>query len=67
VNHLSIDGVKKPEFSVPSKERHDRFLEQVAPMLEKMEANEDENLTLATLRDTLLPKLMSGELRLKHE
>jgi len=65
VNHLSIDGVKKPEFQVPSKEKHDNFHAQVTPMLEKMESNEDENLTLATLRDTLLPKLMSGEVRLK--
>ncbi len=28
------------------------------------EANEYENLCLSALRDTLLPKLMSGELRI---
>ena len=30
-----------------------------------MQANDDEAGTLAALRDTLLPRLISGELRLK--
>tara|TARA_B110000211_G_scaffold182785_1_gene207013 strand:- start:822 stop:2075 length:1254 start_codon:yes stop_codon:yes gene_type:complete len=32
-------------------------------LFQKITANEKENQTLATLRDTLLPKLMSGEIR----
>lgn len=40
--------------------------EKVAlPFLEKRQANEQENQTLAEMRDLLLPKLMSGEIRLK--
>jgi len=35
----------------------------VEPMFAKMEANKNETRTLAMLRDTLLPKLISGELR----
>lgn len=35
------------------------------PLLQKRQANEQENQTLAALRDLLLPKLMSGEIRLK--
>ncbi|MCI5045835.1 MAG: restriction endonuclease subunit S [Aquisalinus sp.] len=35
------------------------------PLLEKRQANEHENQTLAEMRDLLLPKLMSGEIRLK--
>jgi type I restriction enzyme S subunit len=31
----------------------------------KIASNERESRTLATLRDTLLPKLISGELRVK--
>ncbi|MXZ09220.1 MAG: restriction endonuclease subunit S [Gemmatimonadetes bacterium] len=35
----------------------------VAPIINKMESNKIESRTLAALRDTLLPKLISGELR----
>lgn len=35
------------------------------PVLAKIAANEAESSTLATLRDTLLPKLISGELRVR--
>ncbi len=34
-----------------------------APLFEQAEANRTQSRTLATLRDTLLPKLLSGELR----
>jgi type I restriction enzyme S subunit len=37
----------------------------VEPMLKKTVANIHENKTLADLRDLLLPKLMSGDLRLR--
>jgi type I restriction enzyme S subunit len=39
------------------------FEKTVAPWLEKMIANEQESRTLAQTRDLLLPRLMSGELR----
>jgi type I restriction enzyme S subunit len=39
------------------------FQESVSPMIAKIEASKTENQTLATLRDSLLPKLMSGEIR----
>ena len=38
------------------------FTELIAPMFEKMWANEEENASLAKIRDALLPKLMSGEI-----
>jgi type I restriction enzyme S subunit len=34
-------------------------------MVAKIAANERESITLAVLRDTLLPKLISGELRVE--
>lgn len=37
------------------------FAEQVSPLLKRISTNENQSLT--TLRDTLLPRLMSGELR----
>jgi type I restriction enzyme S subunit len=39
-----------------------RFDELTAPLMAKIKANTEQSRTLATLRDTLLPKLLSGEL-----
>tara|TARA_R110000764_G_scaffold1355_2_gene5358 strand:+ start:451 stop:1686 length:1236 start_codon:yes stop_codon:yes gene_type:complete len=38
----------------------------IEPMFKKIKANSIENQTLIKLRDTLLPKLISGEVRLKE-
>jgi type I restriction enzyme S subunit len=37
----------------------------LTPLLSKQSLNRAESRTLVTLRDTLLPKLLSGEIRLK--
>jgi type I restriction enzyme S subunit len=42
-----------------------RFSLAVRPLLAKIADNEQESRTLADLRDALLPKLISGELRVK--
>ena len=42
------------------------FAEIVQPLFEKLRANTDMNKTLSALRDSLLPKLISGELRVKN-
>ena len=34
----------------------------MSPLIDQLIANRTESRTLATLRDTLLPKLLSGEL-----
>jgi len=43
----------------------ERFSRVAGPLLAKMAGNERESRTLAVLRDTLLPKLISGDLRVK--
>ena len=48
--------------AVPTPEIARRFDELTAPLMAKIKANSAESRTLATLRDTLLPKLLSGEL-----
>jgi type I restriction enzyme S subunit len=40
-----------------------RFDEEVGPLFDRIEVNERQTATLAALRDTLLPKLISGEVR----
>ena len=42
------------------------FDEHVRPLFERIVKNQQESRTLAALRDTLLPKLISGELRTCH-
>ncbi len=63
VNMLPMDALEIPEICAPSHEVIEAFDEVVKPMFARQESLEVENQTLATLRDTLLPRLMSGELR----
>jgi len=51
------------KFVVPPPELALKFSEMIQPMIEKIDEIRKENQTLATLRDLLLPKLMSGEIR----
>ena len=41
-----------------------KFSDATAPLVAKYLAGGDESRTLADLRDTLLPKLLSGEIRI---
>ncbi len=43
-----------------------RFEEQAKPLFRRILANIEETQTLAALRDALLPKLLSGEIRVKE-
>ncbi|HBA65315.1 MAG TPA: restriction endonuclease subunit S [Methylococcaceae bacterium] len=65
VNMLSIDGLQRPEFRLPPKERIAEFTAIVKSWWKKKEVNQSQIQTLEKLRDTLLPKLMSGEVRVK--
>ncbi|RLS37807.1 MAG: hypothetical protein DWH82_09880 [Planctomycetota bacterium] len=47
---------------LPPKEIMAAFTAKVAPLYAQITANLHQSRTLATLRDTLLPKLLSGEL-----
>ncbi|MCE7626415.1 restriction endonuclease subunit S [Vibrio fluvialis] len=47
---------------VPSQEVLDAFVKLVSPMMDMIHSNQ--NIELAKLRDTLLPKLLSGEIEL---
>ena len=51
---------------VPPKEVLWRFIEQADAMHQKVVINLRESRTLAAMRDSLLPKLLSGEVRIKH-
>lgn len=59
VNSKIIKGMP---FIVPTDEEITEFHSLAAPMFAKIKANQAEIRNLTSLRDTLLPKLMSGEL-----
>jgi len=63
VNMLSAVGIEKAEVSLPKNNEIREFEDLVTPVYKKKEDNEDHIHTLEQLRDTLLPKLMSGEVR----
>lgn len=54
--------VKVMRIDIPARETLENFHSTVFPMFEQIKQNQQEIQTLAQLRDTLLPKLMSGEL-----
>ncbi|MEY8095841.1 restriction endonuclease subunit S [Falsihalocynthiibacter sp. S25ZX9] len=62
---LTQTALKKQPCLRPPKETAQQFQEISSLMTKKVMANEKENETLAKTRDLLLPKLMSGEIRLK--
>lgn len=64
VNMLPTDALEKPEILIPSQQVIECFDSIARPILAKYEANYVESRTLAELRDTLLPRLMSGQLRM---
>ena len=59
VNSKIIKGMS---FVVPTNDELEEFHGFAAPMFAKIKANQIETDNLTVLRDTLLPKLMSGEL-----
>lgn len=56
--------MKSLEVIIPSNKILTAFEEAIQPLFNMQEHNEDENARLSALRDTLLPKLMSGEINL---
>lgn len=59
---LTVPDFRKTEILVPSQAIVTLFTATVEPIFEKIWANQNENEKLSSLRDTLLPKLMSGEI-----
>lgn len=59
---LPRDRVKAMELPLPDEDTLSKFNELVIPMTDAVVSNQKENARLTQLRDTLLPKLMSGEL-----
>ena len=64
---IFISDLREYSFIVPNKNDISAFDEVVAPMFNKIGELQKENEALSTLRDTLLPKLMNGEIKLTNK
>ncbi len=63
VLHLNKQAIPTYEFFLPSKDRIDEFTKLAKNLFKKKFQNITQIRTLEKLRDNLLPKLMSGEVR----
>ena len=59
--------IKEIEILIPYIEISNLFIEVIRPIFEKIKYNSLQIQTLTQTRDTLLPKLMSGKLKVKNE
>lgn len=59
---LTVPDFRKTEIIVPSESEMRSFTDTVTPFYQQIWANQDESTKLADIRDSLLPKLMSGEI-----
>ena len=59
---LNQGNMNRIPFMLPPPEISQAFAKIIKPLFAQIRANSDQSRTLATLRDTLLPKLLSGEL-----
>jgi len=60
------DDLLRMEVAVPSVSARKRFSATIRPVLGKIAHNLRESKTLAAMRDSLLPRLLSGEIRVKQ-
>ncbi|MCQ4709181.1 restriction endonuclease subunit S [[Clostridium] innocuum] len=60
--NLSLTTIKSLPIPVLDKAKMDEYLRLILPLIKAIKGNEAQNEKLAALRDTLLPKLMSGEI-----
>ncbi len=62
---ISKSSFRSLDFIIPPKDKLKAFDSVVEPLFQKIKSNALQIRTLTRLRDTLLPKLMSGEVRVK--
>jgi type I restriction enzyme S subunit len=61
---VKAEGVQGTPSLIPSPETLDKFTEMTKPIFKRIGHNRNKIQTLSNLRDTLLPRLISGQLRL---
>ena len=62
---LTVPDFRKTSIGLPPEETLKRFNNVIIPIFQKIDTDKNENKTLSALRDTLLPKLMAGEIAIE--
>ena len=62
VPSMTIDILNAMEVAIPSADKLREFEELVSPLYAMIKSNMVQSIRLANCRDSLLPRLMSGEL-----
>lgn len=60
--NISTSDIENIEVPIPKEDEMKKFYEVCNPIYNKMILNSEQNQSLTQLRDTLLPKLMNGEI-----
>lgn len=63
--HLSNDGLPSYKFCKPPQKLLDVYANVASSLYHLIEYNNQQSNTLAVLRDTLFPRLLSGELTIR--
>lgn len=63
--YISLGSLRNIIFNLPNYKIIDLFNEKMEPIFEKINTNMKQIKSLENLRDTLLPKLFSGEIKIK--
>jgi len=66
VPSMTTQVLNNMPLQIPFDEDLEYFEKTVTPSYLKIKSNQNQIRTLEKLRDTLLPKLMSGEVRVKY-
>jgi type I restriction enzyme S subunit len=63
---INSQMIKEIEIPIPNENKLKMFKKEIEPVFQKIKSNTQQIRTLTALRDTLLPKLMSGEVRVNQ-
>lgn len=64
--YISLGNLRSISFNIPPLETITQFNKEVEPLFLKIKTNQTQIRSLTALRDTLLPKLMSGEVSVSN-
>ena len=65
VTSINSAMIKDMKITIPNADSMNKFQKVTGPLFEKIKTNQQQILTLEKLRDNLLPKLISGDVRVE--
>jgi type I restriction enzyme S subunit len=63
---VPVDCFASLLLTIPSDAVAQKFGQAVTPLMAQIRSNSEQNISIASIRDALLPKLLSDEIRVKE-